>query len=126
VSTAQDRYATAAGPKGARKLLDDRSFACPAHGQVADADDQTSQSVFAEDAAPIKEKADLNEPLGNKRQAVKQRPEERGPSAVATLENDVDGELLEIFSALAHGRNCRWPTFDCRSPIRECGRRDCR
>ena len=51
---------------------------------------------------PIKKKPELHEPLVNEGERVKQRPEQRGAHAVTPFEDDVDGELLEIFSALTH------------------------
>ena len=51
---------------------------------------------------PVEEKAQLDEPFVDERERVEERPEQRGPDAMTTLKNDVDGELLEILSALTH------------------------
>jgi hypothetical protein len=59
--------------------------------------------VLAEDAMPIKKKAQLYEPLVDEGERIEQRTQKCGPDAMPALENDVDGELLEILSALGHG-----------------------
>ena len=59
--------------------------------------------MFAKNPMAIEEKPQLNEPLVDEGERVKQRAEQRGADTVATFEDNVDGELLEIFSALGHG-----------------------
>ena len=59
--------------------------------------------MFAEDALPIKEKAQLDGSFVNEGKRVEQRPEQHGPNAATPFEYDVDRELFEIFSALTHG-----------------------
>ena len=80
--------------------------------------------MFAENALPIKKEAELHEPLVDEGERVEQRPEQRGAHAVTPFENDVDGELLEIFSALTHEENVefRMSNFECA----EFARHDCR
>ena len=56
--------------------------------------------MLAKNAVPVKIKAQLDEAFVDERERVKQRAEKRGANAVATLEDNVDGELLEALSAL--------------------------
>ena len=59
--------------------------------------------MLAKNAVPVKIKAQLDEALVDERERIKQRTKKRGANAVATLEDNVDGELLEALSALRHG-----------------------
>jgi hypothetical protein len=61
--------------------------------------------VFAKNAVPVKKEAQLDEAFVDERKRVKQGPEKRGADAVATFEDNVDGELLETLSALRHGKS---------------------
>jgi hypothetical protein len=58
--------------------------------------------VLAKNAVPVKVKTQLDEAFVDERERVKQRAKKRGAHAVATFEDNVDGELLEPLSALAH------------------------
>jgi hypothetical protein len=80
--------------------------------------------VLAQDAVPVKKKAQLHEPLVNEGKRVEERAEQRSANAMASLKNDVDGELLETFGALTHLINFefRISNFEFEEGVR----RDCR
>ena len=102
VAAAENCDPPAARSQGSRKFFDDRRLAGAADGEIADADDETAEGALAQNAMPIKKKAQLHEPLVDEGEHVEQRPQERGPDAMPAFEDDVDRELLEIFSALTH------------------------
>ena len=102
VAATENRDPPAAGPQGPRELFDDRRLAGAADGEIANADDETPEGALAENAVAIKKKAKLHEPFVNEGEPVKQRPEQRRPHAMTPFQNDVDRELLEIFSAVTH------------------------
>ena len=116
VTAAENGNTTAAGPQRPREFFDDRRLAGSADGEISNADDETAERALAQNAVAIKKKAKLHEPFVDEGERVKQRPEQRGPHAMTPFQDDVDGKLLEIFSAKAHVRNCG---------LRICGFADC-
>ena len=102
VAAAENGDAPPAGPQGAREFFHDRRLPGAADGQIADADDETAERALAKNAMPVKKQPKLHEPLVDERERIEKRAEKRGANAMAALEDNVDRELLEIFSALAH------------------------
>ncbi len=51
---------------------------------------------------PVKEEPELDDALVDDREDMEQPAEERGAHAMAPIEDHIDRELLETFSALAH------------------------
>src|SRR5450432_149270 len=60
VATAQDGDAPPAGLERPRKFFDDRRLTGATNGQVADANDKTTQSALAENTFPIEKKPQLD------------------------------------------------------------------
>ena len=85
--------------KARANLFHNRCFAGPADGEIPDADDETTQRAFAQGCGGDKETDEAGRALVDEGKRVKQPAEQSGPRAVTPLQNDVDRELLEIFSA---------------------------
>ena len=80
VTAAQDGDAASAGLQSAREFLHDRCLAGAADGQVADADDETAQRAFAQDAFAIERRAAAARAARRRTKEIKQRTRARRES----------------------------------------------
>lgn len=109
VSAAEDcDFASAVG-EGFSELFDDGGFSGAADGEVSDGDDEAAEISFAEDAIAIQGEAEADGTIVDVGEAVEAGAEDGGTGALSAFQNDVDGELLEIFLPLTHrvGLGCR-------------------
>ncbi len=94
VTAAEDGDAATTGLQRAGELFDDGRFARSADSQIADADDQTTESALAENTFPIKIEAQLHDALEEQREQIKNASQNAGTKSVTTFEDNVNGELL--------------------------------
>ena len=94
VTAREDGDATTAGLQRARELFNDRRLPRPAHGQIANADDETTESAFAENSFSIKIEPQLHDALEDERERMENSAQNTGAKSVATFEDNVDRELL--------------------------------
>jgi hypothetical protein len=104
VAAAKDGDAAPGLLQGAGEFFDDGSFAGATDGEIADADDQGTNRVTAEDGVVIKAGAKAHDAGVDSGEEKKEGLEEGGAAASGAVEDDVGGELLEGFEGFqCHG-----------------------
>ena len=94
VTARENGNTTTAGLQRARKLFNDRRLPRPAHGEIANADDETTESAFAENSFSIKIEPQLHDALEDERERMQDSAQDTGAKSVTTFEDNVDRELL--------------------------------
>ena len=103
VTPAEDGDAPAVFLQRAREAFDDGRLAGAADGQVAHADDHAAERMIAQETFPVEPEPRLHDLAENQREPEEKHPQQRRALAVATLQDHVDGELLQAFDPAAHG-----------------------
>jgi len=78
----------------AREFFRDRSFARAANRQVSDADNKATERAFAQNSFPVKIQTQLDKPLVNEGQRVKNSAQDRRTKSATTLKDNIDAKLF--------------------------------
>jgi hypothetical protein len=100
VAAAKDGNAAAGLLEGAGEFFNDGGFAGAADGEVADADDEGTDGVTAEDGIVIEAGAEPHEVGVDGGEKKEEWLEEGGAASGRAVEDDVGGELLQRFQSL--------------------------
>ena len=105
VAARQDGNTATGLLEGAGKFFDNRRLAGAADGEVADADDLTTERVVAEDAVAPEEVAELDDLSVDFREDTEDAAGDARSEIAASFKDDVEHVLLDIFRPPPHGRS---------------------
>jgi hypothetical protein len=95
IAAAEDGDAATGLLQGAGEFFNDGGFTGSTDGEVANADDEGTDRVTADDGVVIKAGAEAHDAGVNRGEKQEERLKEGGAASGRAVENDVGGELLE-------------------------------